>query len=214
MAPRLENVENALNNDTVLNDWFSPMEDALNKVRFSDEIFSTLKMNTFILQNCVRQINDSVIMREHLQSLFHLDEERSTFPLARSTYSDALASKTRLKIVTDVVDNLTQAASAILPDRLAGLQGIERRPIYALDATYQEESSHFVKLTPSQGGTDSSKGHMELVTFDLRAGIPINVDIDTSSIAEVRFVKERWEHCDLTRKRNSIWVVDRAFLDS
>ena len=176
MESRLENMENTLNNETVLNDWFAPAEQVLENVRYSDEIFLTLKMNTFILQNCVRQINDSVILREHLQYLFHLDTERSTPPLARSTYSDALASKTRLRITSDVAQALAQNAAAILPDRLAGLHGLESRSVYALDATYQKESSHYQKLTPSQGGTDSSKGHMELVTFDLRAGIPIVTD--------------------------------------
>jgi hypothetical protein len=83
MAPRLENVENILNNGTVIEDWFSPVENSLKKVRYSDDILTTLKMNTFILQNCSRQINDSLILREYLQYLFHLDDERSTFPLAR-----------------------------------------------------------------------------------------------------------------------------------
>lgn len=214
MTLRLKNLEKTLNDGTVLEDWFLPAQQALESVRYSDKIFPTLKMNTFIQQNCVRQINDSVILREHLQFLFHLDDERSTPPLARSTYSDALASKKRLNIVSQVVLALAKHARETLPDRLAGLKGIGNRSIYALDATYQIESSHFSKLTPSQGGTDSSKGHMELVTFDLRAGIPINVDVDTSSIAEVRFVKERWDYCDLTSERNSLWVVDRAFIDS
>jgi len=214
MTPRLKNLENTLNNGTVLNDWFLPAEQALETIRYSDKIFPTLKMNTFILQNCVRQINDSVILREHLQFLFHLDDGRSTLPLARSTYSDALASKIRLDIVSQVAHSLARKAATILPDRLAELKGIENRSVYALDATYQDESSHFIKVTPSQGGTDSSKGHMELVTFDLRAGIPINVDVDTSSISEIRFVKERWDYCDLTREKNSLWVVDRAFIDA
>ena len=123
-----------------------------------------------------------------------------------------MASKTRLRIVSEAATNLAQTAAALLPDRLARLQGIEKRTIYALDATYQDESSHFVTRTPSQGGTDSTKGHMELVTFDLRAGIPINADIDTSSIAEIRFVKERWGHCDLTRKKIQYGWLTEFFL--
>ncbi len=55
---------------------------------------------------------------------------------------------------------------------------------------------------------------MHLVAFDLRAGLPINTDIDTSSISEIRFVKECWKGQDLTKKKNSLWVVDRGFIDA
>lgn len=214
MAARLEKIETILTNDTVLNDWFSPVRKALEKVRYSDKIFPILSMGTFILQNCVRQLNSCQTQREHLQDLLHLNEEALIAPLARSTYSDALSSKTRLKIVSQATDNLTEAAAQILPDRLAGLQCIEGRQVYALDGTYQTESCHYEKLTPSQGGTDSSKGHLELTTFNLRTGIPVDTDIDTSSISEIRFVKERWEGRALTKQKNSIWVVDRGFIDA
>jgi len=214
MASRLKSLETILMNKTVLNDWFTPAKEALETVRYSDKIFSTLSMMTFILQNCVRQLNASEILREHLQNLFHLDEEATTIPLARSTYSDALASKTRLSIVSQAVDNLVETATKALPDRLSGLEGIGNRCVYGMDGTYQKESSHFQRMTPSQGGTDSSKGHLELTIFDLRAGIPINVDVDTSSISEIRFVKERWGCDELTWQKNSLWVVDRGFIDS
>ena len=140
MASRLESLETILMNKTVLNDWFTPAKEALEKVRYSDKIFSTLSMMTFILQNCVRQLNASEILREHLQNLFHLDEEATTIPLARSTYSDALASKTRLSIVSQAVDNLVKTATKALPDRLSGLEGIGDRCVYGLDGTYQKES--------------------------------------------------------------------------
>lgn len=214
MAPRLKKIETILTNDTVLNDWFSPVRKALDKVRYSDKIFPTLAMGMFILQNCVRQLNSCQTLREHLQDLLHLDEEASRAPLARSTYSDALSSKTRLKILSQATVHLGEAAAQILPDRLEGLQGIEGRQIYAMDGTYQTESCHYEKVTPSQGGTDSSKGHLQLTTFNLRTGIPVDTDIDTSSISEIRFVKERWEGCALTKQRNSLWVVDRAFIDA
>ena len=214
MTARVDKIEDILTNDTVLNDWFSPVREALDKVRFSDEIFSTLKMPMFILQNCVRQLNGCQVMREHIQSLFHLDAEASRVPLAKSTYSDSLSSKTRLKIVSEASNNLVEAASQILPDRLVGLKGIGDRKIYAMDGTYQAESCHYQKITPSQGGADSSKGHMHMAVFNLRKGIPVDTDIDTSSISEIRFVKEDWQGYALTKQRNSLWVVDRAFIDA
>jgi len=214
MTARLKKVEQILTNATVLDDWFLPLKKALDKVRFSNKIFHTLSMPMFILQNCVRQLNSCKTLLEHLQDLFHLNEEAKEFPLARSTYSDALASKVRLDIVEQTVINLTKSATSLLPDRLTGIAGLGSRSVYAMDGTFQEESCHFIKVTPSEGGVDSSKGHLQLVAFDLRLGIPIDTDIDTSSISEIRFVKERWENSALTKEKNSLWVVDRGFIDA
>jgi len=83
-----------------------------------------------------------------------------------------------------------------------------------MDGTYQAESCHFKKVTPSQGGTDSSKGHLQLTVFNLRTGVPVDTDIDVSSISEIRFVKERWASRELTTQKNSLWVVDRGFIDA
>jgi hypothetical protein len=214
MKSRLKNLETILTNNTVLTDWFAPLQAALDKVRFSDNIFTTLSMKMFILQNCVRQINNSATLREHLQHLFHLDDTATVIPLAKSTYSDALSSDTRLGIVSDVVDKLVTAATDVLPDRLSGLEGIGDRPVYGMDCTYQDESCHFNAITPRQGGTDSSKGHLQLTVFDLKTGIPLNTDIDTRSIAEIRFVKEHWRCDQLTQQKNSLWAVDRGFIDA
>ena len=214
MKDRLKNIEEILSNNTVLNDWFSPLINSLERVRYSDKIFSTLSMETFILQNCVRQLNNCATQREHLQSLFHLDDEATLFPLARSTYSDALSSKIRLHIASEAAFNLAEAASVALPDRLSGFKELDGRPVYAMDGTYQNESCHFNKVTPSQGGSDSSKGHLQHTTFDLRRRIPIDVDVDTSSISEIRFVKERWEKRELTERKNALFVVDRGFIDA
>ena len=214
MSARLEKMENILTDNTVLDHWFSPVREALEKVRFSAKKFHTLSMPMFILQNCLRQLNASETLREHIQHLFHLDENAENVPLARSTYSDALSSKARLNILEQTATMLCESAAQRSPDRLAGIDGLKDRQVYAMDGTYQKESCHYKKLTPSEGGTDSPKGHLHLVAFDLRAGLPINTDIDTSSISEIRFVKECWKGQDLTKKKNSLWVVDRGFIDA
>ena len=116
-------------------------------------------MPTFILQNCLRQLKASETLREHLQTLFHLNEDAERVPLARSTYSDALSSKARLHILEQTATILAESAAHSLPDRLAGIDGLKDRPVYAMDGTYQKESCHYEKLTPSEGGTDSAKGH-------------------------------------------------------
>ena len=214
MSDRLNKLEMILINNTVLENWFLPLENALKKVRFSDKKYPTLKSRMFLLINSVRQLNVSVTLREHIQKLFHIDEEAIKVPLARSTYSDALPSKTRLAITQQACVALYQSAKQQLPDRLSGLAGIEGREVYAMDGTYQSESSHFSKVTPSNGGEDSAKGHLQMTVFDLRAGIPFDTDIDTSSISEIRFIKERWKSDDLTTRKKSLWVVDRGFIDA
>ncbi len=214
MSNRLEKIENILTTNTVLIDWFKPIVEALEKVRFSGNKFHTLSMPMHILQNCIRQLNASKTLREHLQTLFHIDDMAEGIPLARSTYSDALSSTSRLKILEEVVDLVAEASNQSLPDRLSGIAGLKGRDTYALDATYQEESSRFKRVTPSEGGTDSSKGHLHLTAFNLRSGLPVNTGIDTSSISEIRFVKDCWKGEHLTKIKNSLWIVDRGFIDA
>lgn len=214
MKARLEKLQNILRDNTVLDNWFSPAMTALEKVRYSLKKYHTLSMPMHILQNCMRQLKATDTLREHLQDLFQVDDQAQIIPLAKSTYSDALSNKERLRIVEQVSQCLAQSAAQTLPDRLAWIDDIKGRSVYAMDCTYQTESSHYKRVTPSQGGTDNSKGHLNLTAFNLRAGIPISTDTDTDSIAEIRFVKERWGQSDLTTEKNALWVVDRAFIDA
>ena len=108
---------------------------------------------------------------------------------------------------------VTQAAT-VLPDRLKGLDGIGNRPVYATDGTYQSESSHFKKITRSEGGYDNTKGHLLLTAFNLRFGVPVNIQVETDSISEIKLLKERQESNELTKQKHSLWVVDRAFIDA
>lgn len=214
MSQRLDNIIDILTNNTVLAQWFSPMQTALEKVRFSDKKFRTLSMSSFILLNCERQLQSMGTLREHIQHLFHLDDSATESALARSTASDALSSRMRAGILAEATERLANAAAQVLPDRLSGVDGIGDRPIYAMDCTYQEESSHYYPVTPKQGGQDNSKGHLQLATFDLRHGIPLNTDICTHSVSEIRFIKEYWSASSFTEQKNAIFVVDRAFIDA
>ena len=214
MKARLEKLQNLLTNNTVLENWFSPVVKALEKVRYPLKKFHTLSMPMHILQNCIRQLKAAETLREHLQDLFQVDDQAEIVPLAKSTYSDALSNKERLGIVEQVSQHLAQSAAQTLPDRLAWIDDIKGRSVYAMDCTYQTESSHYERVTPSQGGNDNSKGHLNLTAFNLRSGIPISTDTDTDSIAEIRFVKDRWDKSDLTTEKNALWVVDRAFIDA
>ena len=93
--------------------------------------------------------------------------------MARSTASDALSSKKRQKILEASLEQLYKTARETLPDRLSEIPGLKDRPVYAVDGTYQKESSHYKKVTPKNGGDDNPKGHCLLPFFDVRRGIPI-----------------------------------------
>ena len=98
MSKRLDALQSVLLNNTVLNEWFLPMQKVLDKVRYSRRRFSVLSADFFILLGCLRQLQGTKILREHVQLLFDLDESTETVPLARSTWSDALANPYRNNI--------------------------------------------------------------------------------------------------------------------
>ena len=214
MSKRLANLQSLLLNDTVLNKWFLPLQKALDKVRYSRQQFSVLSAEFFILLGCLRQLQGTKILREQIQSLFDLDEKAETVPLARSTWSDALASNSRCKILKQAADVLVTAAREELPDRFSGIDELGTRAIFAIDASYQEESSHYQPLYPGEGGTDNKKGHMNMTTYDMRAGIAVNSTTETVSIDEMRFIKEVWTASHWTCQKNAIYVVDRAFIEA
>jgi hypothetical protein len=200
---------------TVLEEWYSPMAKILNKSRFSDAAFKALPMAPFILSGCLRQILDTSSLREYVQTLFHLDTNQIVAPIARATWSDALASPMRRDILRPAVMQLVEFAQAILPDRLSHLKGIGSRPVIATDATYQKESAHYEPHYPSTGGgNDNKKGHMLLSHFDVRHGIALNVTTETRSLAEIRVLKsEESKGVNWMRAKRAIHVVDRAFID-
>ncbi|MCP4090324.1 MAG: transposase, partial [Gammaproteobacteria bacterium] len=214
MSKRLASLEFTLLDDTVLNEWFAPMQSALEKVRYSRDRFPILKADFFVLLGCLRQLMGMSTLREQVQSLFHLDEQADRYPLARSTWSDALSSRYRKNILREASTKLVEIARSTLPDRYAQFSELGSRPLLALDATYQSESSHYQPVYPSQGGTDNKKGHMALTTYDLRAGIPVDTQTDTRSVDEMRFVKEFWRQGDWTCVKGAIYVVDRAYIQA
>ena len=110
------------------------MQKALDKVRYSRQRFSVLSAEFFILLGCLRQLQGTKILREQIQSLFDLDEKAETVPLARSTWSDALASGTRNKILREAVQELVTSARKQLPDRLHQFEELGTRPVLCIDA--------------------------------------------------------------------------------
>ena len=190
------------------------MQKALDKVRYSRERFFTLTAEFFILLGCLRQLQGTKIMRDQIQSLFDMDVYTDKVPLARSTWSDALANPHRTEILRAAAQVLVAEARNELPDRFANIKELGTRPIYAIDATYQDESSHYQPSYPHEGGTDNRKGHMTLTTYDMRAGIAVDSNTETTSIDEMRFVKEVWNASWWTSQKNAIYVVDRAFIEA
>lgn len=134
-------------------------------------------------------------------------------PVARSTWSDALAPSRREAILRDLVPALNQAAQALLPDRLAGIPGLGDRPVRAMDGTHQTESDPSRRCTPQQGGEDHPQGHAWLRCYHLRLGLPEDVRVDTRRRHETRlWWDDNLAPHALTRQRRGLWVVDRAFI--
>jgi hypothetical protein len=187
----------------------------LERCRFSDAPFKALPMAPFILSGCLRQILATSSLREYVQTLFHLDTNQTFAPIARSTWSDALASPGRRNVLRTAVVQLVEIARATLPDLLAHVEGIGSREVIATDATYQSESAHYDPHYPKpDGGNDNQKGHMLLSHFDVRHGIALNITTETRSLGEMRVLKrEESSGLNWLRTKRAIHVVDRAFID-
>lgn len=83
MKPRrADSLTQSLLHETILHDWFHPMKNALDKVRFSDAIFQSLPMVSFMVLGGLRQLLSITTLREQVQTLFHWDSiaERPPVP--------------------------------------------------------------------------------------------------------------------------------------
>ena len=123
MKNRLAPLIDALTQETVLEQWFSPLQKALDKVHYPEKVFGTLSMSAFLLLGCLRQLQSHKSLREQIQSLAHLSHAHQ-LPLARSTWSDALASKKRRHIVRDSFSHLVNHACTILPERFLDMPNL------------------------------------------------------------------------------------------
>jgi len=215
MRTQPRHIKQIFTSGTVLEEWFSPMSKILEGCRFSDAPFKALPMAPFILSGCLRQILASSSLREYVQTLFHLDTNQAQAPIARSTWSDALASAGRRDVLRPAVVRLVGLARTTLPDLLAHVEGIGSREVIATDATYQSESAHYAPRYPKpDGGDDNQKGHMLLSHFDVRHGIALTVTTETRSLGEMRVLKrEESNGLNWLRTKRAIHVVDRAFID-
>ncbi len=123
MKNRLDTVSHFLTNQTVLADWFSPLSEILDNQRFNKGLFNTLSMDMFLLLGCLRQLHSQETLREQVQSIFHIDDNTDLLPLARSTWSDALASPKRCDITREALARLVSVGCSALPDRLGRRPG-------------------------------------------------------------------------------------------
>lgn len=216
ISERLTALMDSLTNNTVLGDLLEPLFDALARVRGADAFSRVLSMADFIALGVLRHLQGMPTLREQLQSLLHLDPaEALRTPLARSTWSDALSSKRRGAILAAAVSPLLREARTRLPDRLAGFSELGERPVYATDGTYQKESAHYGRRTPSQGGEDNPKGHALLSFYDVRLGCVADVHVDTRSRHETLLLRDYDQSAQaMTRHKGALWLVDRAFIDA
>ncbi|MCC7276947.1 MAG: hypothetical protein IT487_01355 [Chromatiaceae bacterium] len=145
---RLKTLMHRLTDHTVLSDLLDPVSRVLARVRQA-AVGRTLTMPDFIALGVLRHLQGMSTLREQVQTLWHLAPEAAARgPLARSTWSDALAAPRRQAVLAAVVPALVQEAQAVLPDRLAGLPGLGDRPVRAIDGTYQVESAYSTPIRP------------------------------------------------------------------
>ena len=213
MKNRLVPLINTLTQETVLEQWFSPLQKALDKVRYPEKIFGTMSMSAFLLLGCLRHLQSHKSLREQIQSLAHLSHAHP-LPLARSTWSDALASKKRCRIVRDSFSHLVNHARTSLSERFRDMPNLGERSLIAIDASYQKESAHYRPCYPMHGGIDNQKGHLLMMFYDLRKGIPLDVKTETTSIGEMRVIKEALDDNPWLTVKNALYSVDRAFIDA
>jgi len=213
---RLEPVMKTLTNDTVLGELLDPVVDALDRVRYQPKVFRGLKMGELISLGVLRHLQGVKTLREQVQKLFHLaPDETSRPPLARSTWSDALRSGRRSQVLHDVVGVLVEKARSVLPDRLAAIPGLGDRLVCAIDGTYQQESAHYGRRTPRQGGDDNPKGHGLLTMCDVRMGCAVESYVETRNQHELHTLRDyekapqAWTH-----KKNVLWLVDRGLISA
>ena len=213
---RLEPVMKTLTNNTVLGEMLAPMVDALDRVRYQPAVFRELKIEEFISLGVLRHLQGVKTLREQVQKLFDLaPDETSRPPLARSTWSDALRSRRRGQVLHDVVGVLEEKARSDLPDRLAAIPGLGDRFVCAIDGTYQQESAHYGRRTPRQGGDDNPKGHGLLTMCDVRRGCAVDSYVETRNRHELHVLQDyekdprAWTH-----KKNVLWLVDRGLISA
>ncbi|MFT5084820.1 MAG: hypothetical protein ACI9Y1_002876 [Lentisphaeria bacterium] len=171
-------------------------------------------MLSFIMTGCLRQLLSIQTLREQVQMLFNFDETARRTPVPCATWSDALKSDVRCSIVRQATEHLVDHARSTFPDNLVEVDVIDGRDVFAIDATYQIESSHFYRVLPAKGGDDNQKGSMLRPYYDIRAGIPVNVKTETRSMGEMWVLKNDYSQAkDWNRVKRAIYVVDRAFID-
>lgn len=94
------------------------------------------------------------------------------------------------------------------------MPNLGERDLIAIDASYQTESAHYRPTYPMKGGTDNQKGHLLMVFYDLRKGIPLEVKTETISIGEMRVIKEALDDSRWMTVKNALYSVDRGFIDA
>jgi hypothetical protein len=206
----------SLTHQTVLGELLAPVSRALARVRDTDAMSRVLSMADFIALGVLRHLQGMRTLREQVQSLLHRAPAQAPgAPLARSTWSDALASRRRRIVLEAVLAPLLAEARAVLPDRLAQFPELEGREVYATDGTYQRESAHYGRCTPRQGGEDNPKGHALLSFYNVRLGVPADAIVDTRNRHETALLRDydRSEQA-MTQHKNALWLVDRAFIDA
>ncbi len=120
-----------------------------------------------------------------------------------------------MQILTDTIPVLVHHAEGVLPDRLAALPGLGTREVYACDGTYAAPSAQFHACPPRAGGDHNPKGHGLLTFYNLRLGVPVDVQVEIRNRHEIAVLRDYDTSAHaVTQRPNALFVVDRAFIDA
>ena len=133
---RLANLMNRLTQGTVLSELLEPAWHALEGARGAAPCSPALATKQFITVGVLRHLQGVATLREQVQGLLQLSQGPEVqVPLARSTWSKALASGRRLQILRGVVARLVGQGALVLPDRLSAIPGLGTRAVFLADGT-------------------------------------------------------------------------------
>lgn len=105
--------------NTVLGELIAPALLALEtKSRENCDWFRSISMADFVTLGVLRHLKSVTTLRAIVQELGHMVEDVEQPPVARSTWSDAMASKRRLRVLHEVRKALLTVVIQLCPDRL------------------------------------------------------------------------------------------------
>jgi hypothetical protein len=73
--PELKQLEQKLINDSIFSEFCAPLTESFEEIKYNPKIYNTLSMPLFSSLGCLRHLQGNIVLREFVQTLYHLTEE-------------------------------------------------------------------------------------------------------------------------------------------